>query len=181
MAEHLTRHWYVVQVHPKHEFRVASRLEKWGIEVFLPQHRPLGEGGISAGRKEALFPGYVFCRLSLPTNPKLYHVPGVIRLLGPSKRPTPVEDDEVVRLQTITSRPSPMKLGTTNYTKVGIVVSIRDGPFAGLSGLLHPTATCCEFTICFPSLQSTITLSVPFEWVALTDLAAPSLANERGS
>lgn len=106
-----------------------------GYETFLPMY-------VSRRRwtdrirsvETALFPGYVFCRLSdLSPGPALT-TPGVMHFVGFGPTPAPVEDSEIAAIERIVEsgaagQPWP-------YVKVGESVEIASGPLTGLSGFL---------------------------------------------
>jgi transcription antitermination factor NusG len=127
--------WFVVQVAPQSETRVASMLEYKGYQQFTPTYllRRKWSDRIKILEKP-LFPGYVFVRtLGTTVRGLLYSTPGVMRILSFGGRPSPVPDSEIdaVRRFTLLGKPLPMQ-----QLNVGTKVEIRDGPFAGIVGIV---------------------------------------------
>jgi transcription antitermination factor NusG len=169
MLEQSRSRWYVLQVRLNHESLVTSRLGGWGIEAFLPKYIPPKRPGRTNTCPQVLFPGYVFCHLQLPTNPRLYHMPGVIRLLGPPRNPTPVTDDEINRIKRIVDAMILIEPDTYQDQFDNPVVEIIQGPLAGMRGRATLCNHGCKLTISFPTLRCAVTMFIPSEWVSCTE------------
>ena len=128
--------WFVVQVAPQSEGRVASFLEYKGYQPFAPTYlfRKRWSDRIKTLEKP-LFPGYVFVRTPGETaNGLISSTPGVVRILSFGGRPCPVPASEIdaVRRCTLMGKPQP-----TPYLNVGQNVEIKEGPFAGIAGTIR--------------------------------------------
>jgi transcriptional antiterminator RfaH len=90
--------WYVVQSKPREEERALHYLQEKGFHTYLPRMEVLKVRKFkNVKSKQALFPGYLFCRFDKEEN--LGHVrwtQGVKKLLPESVSPMSV-DDEVVQ------------------------------------------------------------------------------------
>jgi transcription antitermination factor NusG len=127
--------WFVVQVVPRSERSVASLLEYKGYQQLAPTYlsRERWSDRIKILEKP-LFPGYVFVRTTGTTvSGLLCSTPGVIRVLSFAGRPSPVPDFEIDAIRTFTLLGKPLP---TRHLNVGQKVEIRDGPFAGIVGLV---------------------------------------------
>jgi transcription antitermination factor NusG len=128
--------WFAVQVAPRAERRVAFLLEHKGYEPFAPTYRLRKQWSDRIKTvEEPLFPGYVFVGTSGTTVGGLIcSTPGVIRILSFGGRPCPIPDVEIdaVRKLTLLGKPLP-----TPHLNVGQKVEIRDGPFAGIIGIVR--------------------------------------------
>jgi transcription antitermination factor NusG len=136
MTHLLADSWFAAQVAPRSEKRVASMLEYKGYQHFAPTYlsRKKWSDRVKV-LEEPLFPGYVFVRISGPTlGGLLCSTPGVIRILSFGGRPVPISDSdlEMVRKLTLRGRPLP-----TRHVNSGEKVQIRDGPFAGVVGIVR--------------------------------------------
>jgi len=122
----------------RHEFKVAERLTKSGVETFLPAVERLSRW---KDRKKLinfpLFPGYIFVHMS-----KIYEAmltvlktQGVVRFLGiiPGE-PEPVSEDQIISLKKVVE--SKETLDPYPYLKEGQRVRIKMGPLAGVEGIL---------------------------------------------
>jgi transcription antitermination factor NusG len=126
--------WYALYVKAHSERIVALQLREYGQESFLPTYRREAAGAYSSVKEEPLFPGYVFCRLDWETGPKLYRIPGIIRVVGIGKTPVPIEDDEIGAIKRVAenrSESEPCPFGVA-----GTPVRVVRGPLEGLEGIV---------------------------------------------
>src|SRR5271167_2502692 len=75
--------WYALYTRSRHEKQVAECIGRRRISYFLPLYRSVRRW--KDRRKElelALFPGYVFVRISLRDKLHILQVPGAIRLVS---------------------------------------------------------------------------------------------------
>jgi transcription antitermination factor NusG len=128
--------WFAAQVAPRSEKRVASMLEYKGYQHFAPTYvsRKKWSDRIKV-LEEPLFPGYVFVRIpGLALGGLLCSTPGVIRILSFGGRPVPLCDSEIDSVRRLTLRGKPLP---TRHVNSGEKVQIRDGPFAGITGVVR--------------------------------------------
>ena len=131
-------HWYVVHVRSRHEFSVAERLVKLGIDAFLPIVERLSRW---KDRKKLiafpLFPGYLFVNMANNNIMKLavLKTPGVVRfiVLTPGE-PEPIPAEQILTLKRLVE--SKESLDPYPYLKEGNKVKIKNGPLAGVEGIL---------------------------------------------
>ena len=139
------RLWYVVNTYSGWENKVKEKLEMrsksmdmkdYIFQVIVPeQYEVLVQDGVRKERSRKLFPGYVLIEMIM-TNEAWYIVrntPGVTGFIGSSgkgAKPIPLQPDEVDKI--IGNRL------TTTYKslKIGNKVTIKGGPFKGMSGII---------------------------------------------
>ena len=129
--------WFAVWTRNQYEPKVAERLRRKAVEVFLPCV------AVASGRRDRrrvlsrpLFPGYLFVHLvpSRETYVQVASTEGVVRLLGEYwDRRYAIADAQVEAVRRIVAsgdgaRPVP-------WIRVGDRVRIVAGPLAGLEGL----------------------------------------------
>jgi len=127
--------WLAYYTTPRHEKTVARHFESRRVDCFLPLVRQSRrwKNGVRARVEQPLFPGYVFARLE----PKLYfqvlNVPGVLSVVGPARKPSVLEDEEIESLRAglleRNSRPHP-------FLSIGQKARITSGAFSGKIGIL---------------------------------------------
>jgi len=127
--------WFVVHVARQSEKTVASILEYKGYQPFAPTYvlRKQWSDRVKTLEKP-LFPGYVFVRTPGTTVSGLVcSTPGAIRILSFGGQPCLLPDFEIdaVRRFSLLAKPLP-----TPYLNVGQRVEIKDGPFAGIVGII---------------------------------------------
>lgn len=131
-------YWYAVHVRSKHEFKVIERLNKTGIDSFLPVVERIRKW---KDRKKLvdfpLFPGYLFVHIQKNYSDILtvLKTPGVVRFLCivPGE-PEPVPEEQIVSLRKLVE--SKKDIDPYPYLKEGEMVRIKSGPLAGVEGVL---------------------------------------------
>lgn len=134
-AEYCEPRWYAAYTSANHEKRVAEQLAARTIEHFLPSYasvRHWKDRRITL--QLPLFPGYVFVHMELRNRLQVLQIPGVARLVGFGGTPTPLPQDEIEALRDglaggLRAEPHP-------YLNVGRRTRIKQGPLAGLEGVL---------------------------------------------
>jgi transcription antitermination factor NusG len=81
-----------------------------------------------------LFPGYLFCRFDPQNRLPILKTPGVIQVVGCSRQPIPVDEDEIKSIQALVTSGIPNQ--PWPFLKVGEKVRIESGPLRGLEGVV---------------------------------------------
>ena len=133
--------WYVLQTKPGRELLVTSLLERYpDLPLFLPEvMQPRARGP----RAVPLFPGYLFVQLALTTSAagQIIHTPGVIRLVGPERQPTPVADTVVEALRTKVAEINRQGGLPVHAFAPGDRVVVTAGPLLGLEAVFTGALT----------------------------------------
>ena len=127
--------WYALRVRPKAEWSIAASLRLAGLEEFLPLVR---RGRQWSDRwkesEQPLFPGYVFCRMSLENPYRVVRTPGIAGFVGFQGVPAPIPEEEIDAVKRMLD--SERRLRPTALLREGQRVKVRSGPLSGLEGLL---------------------------------------------
>src|ERR1700733_9832294 len=92
--------WYAVQVNCRKEATIAGQIEGRGVECFLPQYKSLRKWSDRTKEiRQALFPGYLFCRFSYESRQPVVSTAGVIQVVGNGRHAVAVPDNEIEALQ----------------------------------------------------------------------------------
>jgi transcription antitermination factor NusG len=127
--------WYAVQVMPHHEFKIADGLRIKGHEQFLPVISPQqARSSRQTHVQQALFSGYVFCRLQRTGFGSVLGMPGVYRIVSFGGKAHPIPDGEITALRQIAD--SGREISAIPFLSVGIQVEVTDGPLSGLRGII---------------------------------------------
>jgi transcription antitermination factor NusG len=127
--------WFALQVRTRHESGVASFLGGKGYEFFLPQYTCRKRWSDRVMEVEApLFPGYLFCRFNPQDRLPILTTPGVIQVVGYNRSPAPVEESEILAIQTLMASGLPCQ--PWPFLAVGDRVRIEAGPLRGYEGQL---------------------------------------------
>lgn len=159
-----THPWFAVQTRTRYENFAAKQLNGRGYEVFLPFYQCKRRWSDRIQEFEVpLFPGYLFCRFNLLDRLPILTTPGVIQIVGIGKTPIPVDDEEVVALQTA------VRTGVPRYPwpflKVGQRVRVEAGPLCGFEGVLLNFKGRCRLVLSVSLLQRSVAVEVDSAWV----------------
>ena len=131
--------WYAVWTRSRHERVVERGLKEKGLTVFLPT---VQQASCRTDRRKILdcplFPGYLFFYgVADPALQLLVlQTPGVVRILGEqSDKLIPVPIEQVAAIRQLID--SGLALAVVPYVHVGERVRIKDGPLAGVEGLIQ--------------------------------------------
>lgn len=134
-AEYCELRWYAVYTSANHEKRVAEQLAARTIDHFLPSYASVRRWKDRRVTLQLpLFPGYVFVRVELRNRLQVLQIPGVARLVGFGGMPVPLPEDEIDALRT--GLASGVRVEPHPYLNVGRRARIKQGPLAGLEGIL---------------------------------------------
>lgn len=155
-------HWYAAYTAPCREKRVLDHLAIRQIEAFLPLYRSSRKwkNGCHVELERPLFPGYVFVRVVGTDRVRVLEVPNVLSIVSRGRVPEPLDDDAIATLRASLNlrnvEPHP-------YLVVGERVSIFDGPFAGLSGIVLRRNGRARVVITLDLLMQSIAVEVNIE------------------
>lgn len=172
-ADTETAQWFAACTRSRHEKMVAQQLQGKGVEYFLPLGHTVRRWQSRLAEVDLpLFPGYVFVRIPLRTRLQVLTVPGVAYLVASAGRPLPVPDEQMVTLRDrlaagALAEPHP-------YLTVGARVRVRQGPLAGLDGVLLRKHGHSRLIVSVDMIQRSIALHV--EACDVEPLAAPGPA-----
>jgi transcription antitermination factor NusG len=129
-------HWYAVHTSANHEQRVAKHLAAHGVEHFLPLYSSLRRWkDRRVVLERPLFPGYVFVFIALRDRLQVLRIPGVARLVEFNGIPAALPEEEMQALRTGLQRG--LRVLPHPYVAVGRRARIKDGPLAGLEGVVR--------------------------------------------
>jgi transcription antitermination factor NusG len=151
--------WYALYTNARHEKCVAEQIERRQVPCYLPLYRSSRRW---KDRRKildlALFPGYVFVRMSLRNKLKVLEVPGVVEFVSFQGRPAVLPDAEIEGLRNRLSldgnvEPHP-------YLRRGRKVRVRSGPFEGLEGIIVRRKDRCRLVFSIDLIQRSVAVEV---------------------
>ena len=159
-----THPWFAVQTRTRYENFAAKQLAGRGYEIFLPLYQCKRRWSDRMQEFEMpLFPGYFFCRFNLLDRLPILTTPGVIQIVGIGKTPIPVDEEEVIALQTAVRADIPRH--PWPFLKVGERVRVEAGPLSGLEGVLLNFKGRSRLVLSVSLLQRSVAVEVDGEWV----------------
>jgi len=151
--------WYALYTCARHEKRVAEQITRRDVSCFLPLYHSVRRW--KDRRKEldlALFPGYVFVRMSLLNKLKVLEVPGVVRFVSFDGRPAVLPEEEI---ETLRSRlGGNAKMEPHPYLRSGRKVRVHSGPLQGLEGVIVRRKDRCRLIFSIDLIQRSLAIEV---------------------
>jgi transcription antitermination factor NusG len=156
--------WFALQVRSQHEKAVASTLRDKGYEEFLPVCQIKRRWSDRMKRIEVpLFPGYVFCRFDVEKRLAILVTSGVRFIVGVAKIPTPIDNSEILALQSIVKSGLPAE--PWPFLKIGQRVRIEQGSLEGIEGILLTPKSSSRLVVSVTLLQRSVAVEIDREWV----------------
>lgn len=141
--------WYAVYVRSRHEFVTADELTRKGMETYLPAIQKVSQWKDRKKNIEyPLFPGYVF--VQVPVYPGAFldvlKTRGAVSFVSLEPgTPTPVSAAEIDSLRLVIG--SGREIDVYPWLKEGMKVRIKNGPLAGVEGVLNRKENECIFSV----------------------------------
>ena len=131
-----TKSWYVLYTKPRHEKKLAERLQSEGWTVYCPLTTTTKQwSDRKKVVKEPLFKGYLFIQVEDQLRDEVFNYTGAVRYLFWLRRPAIVLESEIRTIQ--------KWLGQYNHSDIDIThilpgdfVRITSGPFSGEQAVL---------------------------------------------
>ena len=146
----MDKQWYVVNTYSGHENKVKDNLEKrkeshnlqdYIFRIIVAEHEvPVMKNGLPTGKTKMknLYPGYVFIEMIMTDEAwfVVRNTPGVTGFIGSSghkAKPTPLMPQEIDH---ILANMGMSRVNIESEMTVGSKVTIVDGPFKGMNGVV---------------------------------------------
>lgn len=171
------REWFAVHVWTGREQSSAGHLRARGYDVFLPCYEEQRRWSDRVKRvNRALFPGYLFCRVSATAAARIVTAPGVIRIVGNADGPVPIRTDEIAAIERLVeARLHPVPC---HFLRVGERVRLDSGPLRDLEGVVRQIRNRHRLVVSVSLLRRSVAVEIDPGWVitriAGTDAVADS-------
>lgn len=148
--------WYALYTEPRHEKKVAARLQQLGIEIYCPLIVQVRQWSDRKKKVEVpLLPSYVFVKVDSNERERVFQVSGVVRYLYWLGQPAIIKEAEIDMMQKW------LQGTVVSFEVVGIrpgdPYEIPSGPFMGQKGIVDKVAT-KHITLVLEQLGMKITL-----------------------
>jgi len=151
--------WYAIYVRSHCETKVQQSLEGKGYAAFSPFYRIRRKR--SDRTKEVvlpIFPGYVFCQFDVSVRLPILTTPGVVRIVGGGTEPEPVDDAEILSIQTVVK--SDRAIQPWPFLREGQRVRILAGALTGAVGTLLKVKNDYRLILSITLLQRSVAVDV---------------------
>lgn len=160
--------WNVVYIMSRQEKKVAARLQRLGIDHYLPIARKLSQW---SDRKKwvdfPMFSGYLFVRPSRQQHDEVLAIQGVVGYLNYQRKPAVVQDREIEIIRVIEREGyfAETILNPSDFSE-GEKVLVVEGPLKGNTVDLVRKNNEKVFLVSFDTLGQSIKINVPFEFLS---------------
>ncbi|HKD05113.1 MAG TPA: transcription termination/antitermination NusG family protein [Bryobacteraceae bacterium] len=157
--------WYALKVDSRKSKAVAFGLRERGFNEYLPLCRVRRRWSDRVKElDEPLFPGYMFCRFDpLDRRVPVLTTPGVMSIVGAGRMPVPVPDEEIEAVKTTVE--SGLAIQPHPFVGVGSKVCLREGPLAGLEGIVVGGDEANQLVVSVTLLQRSIAVTIQANWI----------------
>lgn len=154
-----------MRVKSNYEKPVSAILRGKGFEEFVPTFRSKRHWSDRIKVVDVpLFPGYLFCRLDLNRRLPLLTTPGFLYLVGKGKTPEPVNEREILAIQSVVRSGLPALPWPSII--VGQKVRLEHGPLRGVEGIVAKIAGEHRIYVNVTLLQRSVFVQVDPDWVS---------------
>lgn len=127
--------WFALYTKPRHEFKAELQLKTAGIEVYLPKITRLKQWSDRKKKvTEPLINSYIFIRSSEKERLLALEEEAIVRCVFDCGRPAKIPDDQMQNF--IDFIKDEEDYFVINGIVKGAKVIIKDGPFAGVTGVI---------------------------------------------
>lgn len=166
MSSTSNKKWYAIYTSPRAEKKVAERLEKMGIENYLPLFKQLKKW---SDRKkwveEPLFKSYLFVKVSTAEYYKVLNTHGVVRYITFGGKAIPVQESDLEVIKKLLIE-YPDELEAVENLEKGTPIEIIAGPMMGVTGELVDYRGEKRASIRVEYINQSILISIPSGFIA---------------
>ena len=125
--------WFAVYTQSRAEKKVFERLEKAGVETFLPLVAILKQWSDRKKKVEQpLIKSYVFVKANILNLNSVLYIPGVLNILKYLGKPAIVKDSEIENLKILVNNNEHVQEIDSIDLSKGEIIEVVKGPFTGL-------------------------------------------------
>jgi transcriptional antiterminator NusG len=157
--------WKVVYVASRQEKKVASQLEREGIQYFLPLYKKLSQWSDRKKWVEVpLFNGYIFVRPTPLNRDKVVQSSGVVAFVRYNNDDATVQDEEIEIMKNVmTSGYTLETINTPEDFEQGQRVTVSEGPLKGHKGDILRQNDKEHFLVSFETLGQSVKVELPYQ------------------
>jgi transcription antitermination factor NusG len=161
--------WFGLHVRSNHEYLVALRLERAGIESFYP-HLVHKSKDNKRDTELKFMPGYVFARFDIEEKTPVVEIEQVVSILGVGRHAIAIPDVEIAAVKLITSFPE-LNPSPCSYLAEGDRVRVLSGPLRDLEGYVCFVKNTRRLVISVTMMARSISAEVDGDSLALLERA----------
>lgn len=149
------KNWFALYTKPKHEFKAEIKLNAEGIETYLPKISKIKQW--SDRKKKIIEPvlrGYIFIYANEKERLLSLEVDSVIRCISERGKPAIIPEFQIQNLKKFINDKE--EYFVMNGIAKGTKVKIKNGPFAGITGIIIEEPTHKSLAVSIDILNRTV-------------------------
>jgi len=158
--------WYAIYTRCRFEKKIYSRIQKLGIEAFLPL---IKEERVWSDRVKTveipLLPSYVFVRTIDSELSNLYYIPGFVRIVSFEGKPYKINEKDIELIKTIIVGGIPIE--HTNRCTKGDRVKVVRGPLKDWEGYVQEIKRQSRITFYFDGIDQFLSVEIAMQDVEI--------------
>lgn len=145
--------WYALYVQPRKEKTVEIELQKRGYKVFLPLKKEIRQWKDRKKMVEIpLVPSYIFTCIKHKDIWDIVRINGCVKFIFFENKPAIIPYCQIESLQTLVNNEVEIEVEKTNGFAKGQRVMIKEGRFAGVTGVIKHGGVRNNFSVIVDSL-----------------------------
>jgi len=149
--------WLALKVKGRSEPAAEAALRSKGFRPFVPRYRERRKYCDRFKVVEGpMFPGYLFCPMAPEHTVAVLSIPAVQYIVGNSRGPTPVEDQEIASLRQAESAGAV----PVAFVRTGCRVRVRFGTLQGVEGILVRGGSAARLVLSVEMLSQSVSVEV---------------------
>jgi transcription antitermination factor NusG len=158
--------WYAVHVKPNFEHVSARLLRDKGFDEYLPVYRSRRRWSDRFKDIDMpLFPRYLFCRMVHSERTQVLSTPGVVAIVACGTEPISVPESEIEAIRIVLR--SGLGVQPCPFINLGDRVDVREGPLAGVTGVVIAFKNELLLVVSVPILQRSVSVELRRDWLAV--------------
>ncbi|MDR1006031.1 MAG: UpxY family transcription antiterminator [Bacteroidales bacterium] len=164
------KQWFALYTQPRREKALDKELAKRGIEAYLPLKSTLRQWKDRKKRVDMpLIPSYLFVKTEIQDFYNVLQLSGAVKFVYFEGKPVPVPQHQIDSMRLLLDKEIEFEMRLADV-HVGDRVRIREGRFAGLTGIVKNEKGKTRFCVVVDVLRLDLTIEIDKEEVQLVDI-----------
>lgn len=159
------KEWFVAYTVSKAEKLINTQIQELGIESYLPLQKVKRQWSDRVKLVEVpLFPSYLFVKTTKEKIPQLKSMRGIAWFIAFQNKLATIQEQEIELIRKVLAGGKEV-IVTNNKFNSGQQVMIKEGPFAGLEGILIKEKGKNRFIMELKGLEQSISIDIPTNYL----------------
>jgi len=157
--------WYIAYTQSRFERKIHTRIQRLGIQSFLPLHKVKRKWSDRIKIVEVpLFPSYVFVNTTSSMVSRLKTINGLSTFLSFNNKLATIKEQEIETIKKVLETETQINIQKGLFYE-GKKIIFKDGPFSNLEGVLTKQQGKYRFVVNFDELANSLSVELPVEYL----------------